>query len=106
MIDISRIDLMRSHLLPERKPRNLSKIKSKVPLSEDKVYLRTIRKMGILRWEVQVPAKASGASAHMVEYEFKMEFDRNMHVAEPSARQVEEQKLEFKRALDQMMLSH
>lgn len=77
----------------------------KDPLSQDKVYLRTIRKMGILRWEIQVPAKASGASARMVEYEFKMEFDRNMHVTEPSAQQVEQQKQEFKRELERMMLS-
>ncbi|KPK85492.1 MAG: hypothetical protein AMJ81_03460 [Phycisphaerae bacterium SM23_33] len=77
----------------------------KDPLSEDKVYLRTIRQMGILRWEVRVPAKASGALARMVEYEFKMEFDRNMHVTEPSAQQLEKQKLEFKRDLERMMLS-
>lgn len=75
------------------------------PLTQDKVYLRTIRRMGILRWQIDVPAKAAGATAKTLEYEFKMEFDRNMRVAEPPAQQVELQKEEFKKALQKMMMS-
>lgn len=69
--------------------------KLKDPLSDDKLYLRTIRKMGILRWKVEVPAKVSGASARAVVYEFTMEFDRKMHIGELSAAEVERQKKEF-----------
>ncbi len=69
------------------------------PLSEDKVYLRTLRRMGIVRWEIEVPAKAAGATARMVEYEFKSEFDRNMHIGELSPAQVEERKAEFESML-------
>jgi uncharacterized protein (TIGR02231 family) len=64
-------------------------------LSEDEVYRRTLRQMGILRWDIEVPAKAEGASARKVEYEFKMEFDRNMHISEPSAAEVEAERMEF-----------
>ena len=68
-------------------------------LSEDEVYQRTLRQMGILRWDIEVPAKAEGASARKVEYEFKMEFDRNMHISEPSAAEVEAKRLEFEEML-------
>jgi uncharacterized protein (TIGR02231 family) len=68
-------------------------------LSEDEVYQRTLRQMGILRWDIEVPAKAEGASARKVEYEFKMEFDRNMHIGEPSAAEVEAKRLEFEEML-------
>ena len=71
-------------------------------LSEDKLYLRTIRKMGILRWEVDVPAKSSGAKSRSVEYAFTMEFERTKHVGEPSATQVERQKMEFRQQLEMM----
>lgn len=71
-------------------------------LSEDKLYLRTIRKMGILRWEVDVPAKSSGAKSRSVEYAFTMEFERSKHVGEPSATEVERQKMEFRQQLEMM----
>lgn len=69
------------------------------PLSEDEVYLRTFRKMGILRWEIEVPARAAGASAKMVEYEFKMEFDRNLHIGEPEAAEIQKEKEAFQKSL-------
>ena len=68
----------------------------KDPLSEDKVYLRKLRKMGVLRWEIEVPAKAAGASARTVEYEYKLEFDKNMHIGQPTKAEIEKKKMEFK----------
>jgi len=50
------------------------------PLSEDPVYVRTLRPSGILQWEVKVPAGAAGGSARMVEYEFTLEFDEDLAI--------------------------
>jgi hypothetical protein len=52
-------------------------------LSEDKVYLRIERPKGILRWEIDVPGKAFGDQARLLEYGYKMEFDRNLGIATP-----------------------
>ena len=71
-------------------------------LSTEPVYLRTLRKSGILLWEIDVPAKASGPSARTVEYKYKLEFDRKMHLAEPSRAQLEKEKSQFKRDLQMM----
>lgn len=65
------------------------------PISEDKVYQRTLRKLGILQWEVEVPAQAAGESARILEYSYKLEFDRNLNLAEPAAPEVEKQKMDF-----------
>lgn len=74
------------------------------PISEDKVYQRTLRKEGILQWEVEVPAQAAGESARTIEYTFRMEFDRNLNLAEPGAPEMEKQRLEFKHQLDSWLL--
>ncbi|HET6429197.1 MAG TPA: mucoidy inhibitor MuiA family protein [Phycisphaerae bacterium] len=74
-------------------------IKGAEALSTEPVYLRTLRKSGILRWETDVPAGSSGAKAKAVEYTYKLEFDRNMHLAEPSPAQVEKDMLEFEERL-------
>ena len=49
----------------------------KDPLSKDKLYLRRERTKGILRWDVQVAALASGEDARVIEYGFTIDFDRN-----------------------------
>ena len=46
-------------------------------LSDDKLYARIEKPKGILRWEVEVPAGASGEDAHMVEYGYTVEYDRS-----------------------------
>ena len=50
-------------------------------LSEDAEYLRAFRPMGILRWDVQVAAHSAAATARIVEYGYKLEYDRNMGIA-------------------------
>ncbi len=75
------------------------------PISKDELYLQTLRKMGILRWEIDVPAKASGAEAKKVEYTFTTEFDRNMQIREPTAAQVEQEKREFKADLQRFQMA-
>jgi len=40
--------------------------------------VRSYRPRGILRWDVEVPARAVGAKAFTVEYTYKMSHDRNL----------------------------
>ena len=48
------------------------------PLSKDEFYVRTERPKGILRWEINVPAGATGEKVRIVEYGFTLDFDRNL----------------------------
>jgi len=52
----------------------------KDPLSTDKEYLRAFRPHGILRWDVEVPPKSAAETARIVEYTYKVEFDRNLDI--------------------------
>jgi hypothetical protein len=52
----------------------------KEPLSDESEYVRTARPNGILRWDVEVPAGATRAEPRIVEYSFRLEFDRNMKI--------------------------
>jgi hypothetical protein len=61
--------------------------KTNDPVSEDKLYLREERPMGILRWDVEVPANASGESARLVEYQYTIEYDRQYVVSLPESKQ-------------------
>jgi len=70
-------------------------IEASDPVSDDVVYQRTLRKVGILQWKVNVPAKAAGESARTILYTYRMSFDRNLNLAEPTARELEKRKREF-----------
>ena len=50
-------------------------------LSSDAAYQHGERKQGILRWEVDVPAGATGHEAAAVEYSFRLEYDRQMTIS-------------------------
>jgi uncharacterized protein (TIGR02231 family) len=50
----------------------------KDPLSDDKVYLRTERPKNILRWDISVPAAATGEKVRIINYSFTVDFDRNL----------------------------
>ena len=71
------------------------------PLSEDPLYLATQRPRGLLRWDVEVPAKASGAKAHSFTYQFQIEFDKNFDIGELPANVAEAMEQEI-RVLKQM----
>ena len=88
--------------LPDPKGADIQVIlgKTSQELSKDEVYMRSLRKSGILRWEVEVPEKSFGAKSKMVEYDYKIAFDRNMHLAEPAPAAVEKDKMEFQRMLN------
>lgn len=56
-------------------------------LSENAFYLRRERPKGILRWDVDVPAGAAGETARVVNYDYTVEFDRNMSIINPALAQ-------------------
>ncbi len=51
-------------------------------LSTDPVYEKNDRRNGILRWDVSVPPGAKGNEAFTLEYKFRLEYDRQMGIAE------------------------
>ncbi|MBM4030569.1 MAG: DUF4139 domain-containing protein [Planctomycetes bacterium] len=53
-------------------------------LSDDKLYLRLEQPKGILRWDIAVPAKASGEKARLVEYGYKVELARTLTFTTPA----------------------
>lgn len=57
------------------------------PISDDKMYLRIERPMGLLRWDVEVAAGAAGEEARLVEYGYTVEYDRQYVVSLPSSKQ-------------------
>ncbi len=57
----------------------------KQKLSDDSFYLRRERPQGILRWDIEVPASASGEKATAFEYGYRLEFARNLQITNPEA---------------------
>jgi hypothetical protein len=56
-------------------------------ITEDKLYQREERPTGILRWDIDVPAEASGETARLVEYQYTIEYDRQYVVSLPESKQ-------------------
>lgn len=51
------------------------------PVSEDAEYVRTLKRDGIMRWDVRVPAGSATEKAMVLEYGFTLEFDRQMNLS-------------------------
>jgi uncharacterized protein (TIGR02231 family) len=49
-------------------------------LSEDAIYKMREFPKNILRWDIEVPAKATGDKAKMIDYNFTVEFARNVNL--------------------------
>lgn len=58
---------------------------SESDLSDDKVYQRRERPEGILRWDIQAPAKAIGDNAKMLAYTYTVEYDRKFQITLPNS---------------------
>ncbi|HNQ22239.1 MAG TPA: mucoidy inhibitor MuiA family protein [Phycisphaerae bacterium] len=56
-------------------------------LCQDSAYLETGRKQGILRWDVTVPPQVSGHNAFALEYEYRLEYDKQMSLDESGSRE-------------------
>jgi len=57
------------------------------PISDDKLYNRREKPMGILRWDIDVPASASADNARIINYHYTVEYDRQYVVSLPAAKQ-------------------
>jgi len=55
-------------------------VKTEPQLSEDSEYLRTARKKGILRWDLNLQPNTVDEDATIVKYSFTMEYDKNMQI--------------------------
>jgi hypothetical protein len=54
--------------------------KGDTELSKDPLYQRDERTKNLLRWDVKVDSKQNGDKALVIDYEFKMELDRNVTI--------------------------
>ena len=54
--------------------------KTEPELSKDGEYLRTARKKGILRWDLNLAPNTVDEDATIVKYSFTMEYDKNMQI--------------------------
>jgi hypothetical protein len=55
-------------------------LKSTPELCKDGIYLRESRPNNLLRWDAEVPANCNGEKAFAINYEFRMELDRQMAI--------------------------
>lgn len=55
-------------------------------LSRDENYQQADRKKNILRWDMTAPAQATGVKALNVDYEFGLEYDKQMTITELASR--------------------
>jgi uncharacterized protein (TIGR02231 family) len=54
--------------------------KTEPELSKDTEYRRTLRRKGILRWDLDLKPKTVNEDATVVKYTYTMEYDRNMQI--------------------------
>jgi hypothetical protein len=64
------------------------------PISADKLYQREERPMGLLRWDINVPEKAAGENARLIEYHYAVEYDRQYVVSLPASKQTLQEEFE------------
>jgi hypothetical protein len=55
-------------------------LKTSPELCKDGIYMRESRPNNLLRWDIEVPANCNGEKALAINYEFKMELDRQMAI--------------------------
>jgi hypothetical protein len=63
-------------------------------VSEDKLYQREERPMGLLRWDVEAAAGAAGETARLITYKYTVEYDRKYVVSLPSSKQTLQEEFE------------
>jgi uncharacterized protein (TIGR02231 family) len=64
-------------------------------LSKDELYERYEKQKGILRWDTKLDVDSSGNKSKLIEYMYKLEFDKNLNVNLPSNTKTEEMKNEI-----------
>ena len=63
-------------------------------ISEDKLYQREERPMGMLRWDIEVAANAAGEKARLINYHYTVEYDRQYVVSLPESKQTLQEEFE------------
>ncbi|MDP6542345.1 MAG: mucoidy inhibitor MuiA family protein [Phycisphaerae bacterium] len=71
-------------------------------LSTDAIYARDLRPRGILRWDIELSAGASGTKARDVKYGFEMKFAKDKHIGQRAAGLMQKMRIDF----NEMMLNH
>ncbi len=74
---------------PDNDTVGVSVLKTSPDLSKDALYLREQRPNNLLRWDIQVDPNMTGEKALAVNYEFKLELERQMTISslQPAAAQ-------------------
>jgi uncharacterized protein (TIGR02231 family) len=67
---------------PENDSVTVSVIKTTPEISKDPAYLSGPRTQNILRWDITAEPNTSGEKATTINYEYKMELDRNMSISD------------------------
>jgi hypothetical protein len=53
----------------------------KLPLSTDAIYERDEKPKNLLRWDLKVEPRQNGEKSLTIDYEFKLELDKNVNIA-------------------------
>ena len=64
-------------------------------LSADTIYVRDLRPTGILRWDIQLSAGASGAKARDVKYNFEMKYSKDKHIGQRAEGLLKQMRMEY-----------
>ncbi|MCB1176692.1 MAG: DUF4139 domain-containing protein, partial [Leptospiraceae bacterium] len=64
-------------------------------LSTDELYTRYERPKGLLRWDLELEPESSAAKSKLLEYKYKLEFDKNLSITLPSNQKNDQMKTEF-----------
>ncbi len=66
--------------LAENETMGVSLVKAKPEVSKDSLYVREDRPHNLLRWDLDVEPAMNGEKAQTIQYEFKLELDKQMTI--------------------------
>lgn len=66
--------------LAENETMGVSLVKANPEVSKEPMYLREERPHNLLRWDVEVDPTMNGEKAQTIQYEFKLELDKQMTI--------------------------
>jgi uncharacterized protein (TIGR02231 family) len=80
----------------EREVAGIDVIKSTPDLSKDPIYQRESKPQNLLRWDLDVEPKTNGEHATPINYEFRLQLDRNMIIGNEVRMWLDRHMVEFK----------
>jgi hypothetical protein len=66
--------------LAENETMGVSLVKASPEVSKDSLYVREDRPHNLLRWDLEVDPAMNGEKAQTIQYEFKLELDKQMTI--------------------------